>query len=70
MVGTDCIDRIRQLRERVDGLTFDLVRPGLFVITVPGRDEPFESKSLCDLATQVETYLAEELTGRMLSGIS
>ena len=64
----DCLARIRQLRQRIPGMTFDVIRPGLFVVILPGRDEPFQSGSLCDLVTEVETWLAVDLMGRLLFG--
>lgn len=52
------LERIRQLRQRIPALTFDLIRPGLYVIIVPGRAEPFQNASLATLVTDVEEWLA------------
>ena len=68
---TDCAARIRYLQERVPGIEFGLERhhdEGVFVIRVPGHDEPFTSRSLCDLAAQVETWLCAEATAGLLFG--
>jgi hypothetical protein len=65
----DCVTRIRELRQRIPAMTFDVVRPGLFVIIVPGHDEPFQSESLCDLVTKVETWLTTEIMARLLFGV-
>jgi len=68
---TDCVARIRYLREHVPGIEFSLERhqgEGLFVIRAPGHDEPFTSRSLCDLAAQVETWLCTQTMTGLLSG--
>jgi hypothetical protein len=59
---------MRYLRETIPGFEFDVERPGVFTIRVPGHDRPFQSRSLCDLVSQVETWLAVESVARLLFG--
>lgn len=56
----DCVERMFQFKQRCPGVEFDL-KPSLFIVRVPGRDEPFRSMSLCKLMDAVERWAAEEI---------
>ena len=67
MAGTDNVARLLAFKQAVPGAMFDL-SPSLFTATVPGRDEPFQARSLGDLMDKVEEWAAEETMSALLFG--
>ncbi len=63
----DCVERMIQFKQRNPGAEFDL-KPNLFTVRVPGRDEPFRAMSLCKLMDAVERWASEEFLAQLLFG--
>ena len=63
----DCVERMIQFKQRCPDAEFDL-KPSLFTVRVPGRDEPFRALSLCNLRDKLERWAAEEIMAGLLFG--